>query len=141
MAYAEKRGKSPRPWRVKYTLPNGKEDSQSGFETKAAALAWGRDQEAKIRDGTWTDRKAGEITVGEWIGQWLPLQDVGISTEVNREYLLRRFILPAWGNRTLASLTTGEITEWENDLPLGGISRRTARDASRLATPGCGGAR
>ena len=99
MAYAEKRGKGPRPWRVKYKLPSGKEDSQSGFETKAAALAWGRDQESKIREGRWTDRKAGEITVDEWIGQWLPLQDVGISTEVNREYLIRRFIRPAWGDR------------------------------------------
>ena len=33
MAYAEKPGKSPHPWRVKYKLPNGKEDSQSGFPT------------------------------------------------------------------------------------------------------------
>src|SRR6266545_3467004 len=133
MAYAEKRGKGPRPWRVKYKLPNGKEDSQSGFETKAAALAWGRDQETKIREGRWTDRKAGEISVDDWIDQWLPLQDVGISTEVNREYLVRRFILPRWGARSLASLTTGEITEWENNLPVtAGVSRRTARDARSL---------
>jgi hypothetical protein len=74
MAYAEKRGKGARPWRVKYKLPSGKEDSQSGFETKAAALAWGRDQESKIREGRWTDRKAGEITADEWTGQWLRLQ-------------------------------------------------------------------
>ena len=54
MAYAEKRGKGPRPWRVKYKIPGG-EASQSGFETKQAALGWGRDQEAKVRAGTWTD--------------------------------------------------------------------------------------
>jgi hypothetical protein len=39
MAYAEKRGKGPQPWRVKYKLPSGTETSESGFETKAAALA------------------------------------------------------------------------------------------------------
>jgi hypothetical protein len=39
VAYAEKRGKGPQPWRVKYKLPNGTEASESGFETKAAALA------------------------------------------------------------------------------------------------------
>jgi len=61
MAYAEKRGKGPRPWRVKYKVPGG-EASQSGFETKQAALGWGRDQEAKVRAGTWTDPGAGEIT-------------------------------------------------------------------------------
>jgi hypothetical protein len=54
MAYAEKRGKGSRPWRVKYKIPGG-EDSKSGFETKKAALSWGRDQEAKVRTGTWTD--------------------------------------------------------------------------------------
>ena len=58
MAYAEKRGKGPRPWRVKYKVPGG-EASQSGFETKQAALGWGRDQEAKIRAGTWTDPGGG----------------------------------------------------------------------------------
>jgi len=54
MAYAEKRGKGPRPWRMKYKVPGG-EASQSGFETKQAVLGWGRDQEAKVRAGTWTD--------------------------------------------------------------------------------------
>jgi hypothetical protein len=48
MAYAEKRGRGPQPWRVKYKLPDGTEVSESGFETKAAALTWGRDQEARI---------------------------------------------------------------------------------------------
>jgi hypothetical protein len=58
MAYAEKRGKGPAPWRVKYRLPSGIEVSESGFETKAAALTWGRDQEARIREGRWTDPNA-----------------------------------------------------------------------------------
>lgn len=60
MAHAEKRGKGPRPWRVKYKVPSGLDTSESGLETKAAALAWGRDQEAKIREGRWTDPNAGE---------------------------------------------------------------------------------
>ena len=71
MAYAERRGKGPRPWRVKYKIPGG-EASQSGFETKQAALTWGRDQEAKVRAGTWTDPGAGAITVSEWIDRCRP---------------------------------------------------------------------
>jgi integrase len=133
MAYAEKRGKGPLPWRVKYKLASGTEDSESGFETKAAALAWGRDQEARIREGRWTDPNAGKITVSEWIGRWLAMQDVGISTEENREYLIRRFLLPAWGASALNSLSTEEITRWENGLPAKTqVSRRTARDARSL---------
>ena len=114
MAYAEKRGKGPQAWRVKYKLPSGGEASESGFETKAAALAWGRDQEARIREGRWTDPNAGKTTVGEWIDRWLAIQDVGISTQDNREYLIRRFIRPAWGASELNSLSTEGITRWEN---------------------------
>ncbi len=133
MAYAEKRGKGPQPWRVKYRLPSGIEDSESGFKTKAAALAWGRDQEARIREGRWADPNAGNITVSEWIDRWLAMQDVGISTENNREYLIRRYVRPAWGNSPLNSLSTELITRWENGLPARtGISRRTARDARSL---------
>ena len=113
MAYAEKRGRSAKPWRVKYKLPSGIETSESGFETKAAALTWGRDQEARIREGRWTDPNAGKITVSAWIDRWMTLQDVGLSTVENREYLIRRFIRPSFGTSELGSLTTEDITRWE----------------------------
>jgi hypothetical protein len=133
MAYAEKRGKGPAPWRVKYRLPSGIETSESGFETKAAALTWGRDQEARIREGRWTDPNAGKLTLGGWIDRWLAMQDVGISTVDHRDYLIRRFIRPAWGDTQLHSLSTEEITQWENGLPARtGISPRTARAARTL---------
>jgi integrase len=113
--------------------PNGIEASESGFETKQAALKWGRDQEAKIRAGTWTDPDAGKITVSEWIDRWAAMQDVGLSTEYNREYLIRKFLRPHWGNRLLDSLSGEEISIWENRLPAAtGVSRRTARDARSL---------
>jgi hypothetical protein len=131
VAYAEKRGKGPRPWRAKYKLPDGTETGESGFETKAAALAWGRDQEARIRAGRWTDPDAGKVTVGEWIDRWLAIQDVGISTEDSREYLIRRFLRPAWGGTELSALGTEAITKWENALPAQtGVSARTARAAA-----------
>jgi integrase len=133
MAYAEKRGKGPQAWRVKYKLPSGGEASESGFETKAAALAWGRDQEARIREGRWTDPNAGKTTVSEWIDRWLAIQDVGISTQDHREYLIRRFIRPAWGASELNSVSTEGITRWENTLPArAGVSARTARAARTL---------
>lgn len=133
MAYAERRGRGPAPWRVKYKMPDGTEASESGLETKAAALTWGRDQEARIREGRWTDPNAGRITVSAWIERWLAMQDVGISTAENRAYLTRRFLRPAWGNSPLNSLSTEDITRWESALPAeAGVSRRTARDARSL---------
>jgi integrase len=132
VAYAEKRGKGPRPWRVKYKVPGG-EAGESGFETKQAALDWGRDQEAKVRGHTWNDPKAGQITVSQWIDRWKATQDVGLSTTDNREYLIGRFIRPYWGARQLNSLTGEEITVWENGLPTAAaVSHRTAKDARSL---------
>jgi integrase len=130
MAYAEKRG---RRWRVKYKCPDDREASRSGFETKASALNWGRDQEAAARAGRWVDSGAGKLTVEAWITQWLRLQDVGISTQVKHEYLLRRFIRPRWSSCPLNMLTSAGITEWENALPSReGISRSTAQEARSL---------
>lgn len=132
MAYAEKRGKGPRPWRVKYKIPGG-EASESGFETKQSALDWGRDHEAKVRAGTWMDPSAGEITVSEWIDRWLTVQDVGLNTEENREYHIRRFIRPYWGTRPLNSITGEEIASWERKLPgAERVSRTTAKSARGL---------
>ena len=121
------------PWRVKSKLPGGKETSESGFATRVAALAWGRDQEARIREGRRVGANAGRITVSEWIDRWLAMQDVGVSTVETREYPIRRFIYPAWALSELHSLTTEEITTWENAIPARTcVSRRAARDARSL---------
>jgi integrase len=132
MAYAENAARDLGHGASSTRFPGG-EASRSGFETKQAALAWGWDQEAKVRVGTWTDPAAGEITVGGWIGRWTAMQDVGLSTGYNREYLIRRFIGPYWGARQLNSLTGEEIAVWEHGLPAAaGVSRRTAKDARSL---------
>jgi integrase len=155
MAYAERRGRGPAPWRVKYKRLDGTEGSQSGFETKKAALEWGNEREAENRrvlrgeiiptaqpeaaaDGQ-TAPKIEDITVGEWIDTWQASQDVGVSTEETREYLIRRFIRPRWGSRPFGSLAgdhvsaADEINAWERGLPAAeNVSARTAMDARSL---------
>ena len=128
MAYAEKRGKGPRPWRIKYKLPDGKGDSRSGFETKNAALTWGRDQETRIgkADGPIRSQARSPSMSGSIAGDasrtWSQHHHI-------REYMLRRFILPA-GQPHDGLLSNEEITEWENGLPAATtVSRRTARAA------------
>ncbi len=141
MAYAEKRGKGPAPWRVKYKREDGSEDSQSGFETKRAALDWGNEQEAKGRrlargeapPEAQSEPEPDDITVDEWAERWMAAQDVGISTTDNRKYLIRRFLHPQWGPRLLRSLTSEEVNAWEKGLPAKEqIKLRTARDARGL---------
>ncbi len=111
----------------------GRRSQPVGFRDQGGRTQLGRDQEARVRTGAWADPAAGEITVTEWIDRWNAVQDVGLSTAYNREYLIRRFLRPYWGARQLNSLTGEEITVWENDLPAAArVSRRTARDARSL---------
>jgi integrase len=133
MAYAEKRGRGPKSWRVRYKRPDGTKGSETGFETKKEALEWGREQEFEIASGQWIDPDAGKILVRAWVERWFPAQDVGLSTTENRDYLLRRFILPDWGHRELGSIGSEEINTWEKAIPdRYGVSQRTASDARGL---------
>src|SRR6266404_5973445 len=146
MAYAEKRGRGPTSWRVKYKRFDGTEGSESGFETKKAALEWGNEREAENRrilrgeivpkaqpeavPEAQEEPQAGGITVDEWIDRWLRSQDVGINTDANRDYHIRRFIRPRWGPLPMGSLTTEDINAWEKNLPADEhVAPRTARDA------------
>jgi hypothetical protein len=126
MAYAEKRGKS---WRVCYQRPDATYATQSGFETKQAALAWGRDQESAIRRGDWTDPRGGQIALAEWVETWWPAQDVSVTTMSAYRWEIDSFILPAFGDRALASLTTEEIPV------LGGLCTWQAPHDSRRRGP------
>jgi Phage integrase, N-terminal SAM-like domain len=84
------------------------------------------DQEAAIRNHTYVDPQAGQITLIEWVNQWYPSLDLELTTLNNYRYLIEVRILPAFGHRALASLTKEEIATWEIQLAQNGYSRRTS---------------
>ena len=129
MAYAEKRGNL---WRARWRAPDGKLDSKPGFRTRKAAEDYGSDQEAAIRNHTYVDPRAGQITLTDWVNQWYPALDLELTTLSNYRYLIEVHILPVFGHRSLASLTREEIATWETRLMHNGYSRRTARDARSM---------
>jgi integrase len=132
VAYAEKRGNL---WRARWRSPSGTLESQSGFEKRDDAENYARDQEAYIRNETYSDPRAGLITVTDWVNQWYPSLDLELTTLSNYRYQIEVHILPAFGSRALASLTGEEISGWEMQIARSGYSRRTAGDArSTLAT-------
>jgi integrase len=126
MAYTEKRGNL---WRARWRDPDGTLESKPGFVDRKAALEYGRDQEAAIRNHTYVDPRKGQLTVAEWTNQWFPALDLEPATLDSYRYMIEVHILPAFGDRTLASLTTEEIATWEAGVAASGLSRRTAREA------------
>jgi integrase len=132
VAYAEKRGKL---WRARWQSPGGTLESKPGFKTRKDAEKYGRDQEAAIRANTYVDPRASRITLTDWVNSWFPALDLEPTTLANYRYLIEVHILPAFGDRPLASLTAAEISTWERGIAESGYSARTARDArSALVT-------
>jgi integrase len=133
MAYAEKRGNL---WRARWRGPGGILESKPGFKTRKAAENYGRDQEASIRNHTYVDPRAGQLSLTDWVNRWYPALDLEPTTLSNYRYQIEVNILPEFGHRSLASFTPEEISEWEMRLTnQGGYAHRTARDArSTLAT-------
>lgn len=125
MAYAEKRGKSEYPWRVKFKLPDGTWDSASGFRTKTAALDHGRAQEADVRRGTYRDPKRGQIPLADWAATWIQAQDVARITLDRYSSRLRTHILPRWGATPLADIRPIDVEKWVRDMAEAGTKPNT----------------
>ncbi|GAA0565191.1 tyrosine-type recombinase/integrase [Actinomadura livida] len=130
MAYAEKRGNK---WRVRYVRPDGSTASQSGFDTKQAALHWGEEQEAGIRRHRWNDPRDGAALLADWVELWWAGQDLEATTEAKYRYLIDHHIVPAFGNRPVSTFTSPEeVVAWEKRTRTNGFSHRTAADARSL---------
>ncbi len=130
MAYAEKRGKF---WRARWTGPDGRLESRSGFEKKRDALDYGEDKEAEVRNNTYRDPRASSMTLTEWVNVWFPSLDLELSTLDSYRYHIEMRILPEFGDWDLRALENApeEIAKWERTLP---VSRRTAQEARSTLT-------
>src|SRR6266568_1517198 len=131
MAYAERRGNL---WRARWRGPDGTLESKPGFRARKDAENYGRDQEAAIRNNTYVDPKAGQITLTQWVNTWYPALDLEPTTLSNYRYQIEVHILPAFGDRVLKSLTREEIAAWEIQIVRRGYTQRTARDARSTLT-------
>jgi integrase len=109
-------------------------ESKPGFQTRKAAESYGRDQEAALRANTYIDPRASRINLADWVNQWYPSLDLERTTLTNYRYHIEAHILPAFGDRPLASITPEEIAIWERKIAASGYSRRTARDARSTLT-------
>lgn len=119
MAWAQKRGGSWRAfWLTDEILDSGrrKVDSLPGFETRRAAEAYGGDQEAKVRAGTYISPRDGKTTLGQWWAEWFPAQEWRPNTEESYSQQWRKHIEPRWGNTALADIKPIKVQEWIKGL-------------------------
>src|SRR4029453_10912386 len=122
-------------WQARYL------DAAGGRDTAPRALpAKGEgtpplDQvEAALLRGSWADPKLGRVMFEEWVEQWRPTTaNLRPGTLVLYDYLLRRFLLPAFGPVPLGRLDMMTVRAWLADLHRAGeVTPTTIAKAYRL---------
>jgi integrase len=115
MAYAQRHHGS---WRARYKKPDGTWASQSGFETKAAARAWGNEQELLIRRHVWIDPREAETLFGTFAEAWMASARLAITTQAKYRSHLDNHVLPQWEDWPLILIFNNhlEIQGWVNEL-------------------------
>jgi integrase len=130
MAWVEQCGN--RSWRVRYRRDDGTIGALHGFTTKTAATDHANTLESDQREGRFLDPAAGKITLTEWSHDWLQALDVAIRTEDVYRSLLRRHILPRWGEHGLVDISGIKAAAWAKDLRAGGYSATTVTAVTKL---------
>lgn len=117
MPYPERRGNK---WRVRWNT--GKKhpetgrwlyDSQGGFDSREAAIAYGLDRESDIRNQRYTSRRDGAILMREYCKTWQQTLDVGHLRKRNIESYIRLYVEPHWGDMAVADIRPSAYRAWE----------------------------
>ncbi len=119
-------------YRARYRDTSGREHARH-FLKKADAQRWLDGQTAAIVTGTHVAPQAGKTLFKVVAGEWLALQSrLKPSTRARYEGLLRLHVLPAFGDRQVASITKGQVEDWVTGLSDKGMSGSSARHAHRV---------
>ena len=103
-------------WQARYDNPSGREIT-SLHRTKAEAEAEIVKQEAAKQQGSWLDPKAGRVTVERFAyDTWLPSLNINSRSRTEYEGVLKRYLVPEWGNREIRSIKPSEAGAWQQLL-------------------------
>lgn len=114
---------------VVYTGPDQKRRKRS-FARKVQAEAFLAETSTAVHTGEWTDPALGRITIQALHDEWMPTQ----TSKSDRYYrqqksVAKNHILPRFGHRTLASITTPDVEQWITDMLTEGRSAEVVLQA------------
>lgn len=118
-------------YRGRYLAANGKKPSKT-FDTKAAALRWAGEEEAKVHRGQRTDPTGARMKWGDWCDRWLPAKQTEPRTRRTDESTARAHVRPRWGSTQLGAIARLDVRAWVNQLARAGASASTVRKAFYL---------
>jgi len=95
-------------WRARYRDAAGKEHARH-FARKVDAQRWLDEVNASVLTGAYVDPKAGRITLRDYATTWQASHVGRDHTASNIDVALRRHILPALGERPVATLRRSDV--------------------------------
>jgi integrase len=108
-------------WQATYWHEGRLHAAPQTFTTKGDALAWLGETEMNIRRGAWVDPSVGRVVFGSYASDWLRTRlakgrPLSSATRQGYEGLLRRNVLPRFGQAPLAEITPEAVRAWHTDL-------------------------
>jgi hypothetical protein len=133
MATIEKRVRNGRTtYRVRYRDPAGSQRSRV-FARKADAQRFLNETETAKARGTWTDPALGRVLFRDWLGEWwATTTNLRASTRARDESLLRRLVLPRFGDAPLAAISQRDVRAWVAELTAQGLAPATVQKAYQV---------
>jgi integrase len=119
-------------WQVRWKTPDGKHRSKN-FRLKRDADRFARNTQTDIERGEWVDPKLGLVALSEVLESWQRGKlNRRPSTKARDESVIRKHIVPAFGDRPLASIQPADVRSWVARLKAAGYSSATIRKAAQL---------
>jgi integrase len=121
-------------WQARYRDTAGKSHTApETFATRPQAARFLAQVETDLARGEWTDPRAGRVSFAEWAARWeATTTNLRPNTRALHDYLLRRFLLPAFADTALADLDLMAVRSWLAGLERAAISPNTVAKAYRL---------
>ena len=119
-------------WRARYRTTDNAKRSRT-FATKGDARRWLNDELSRLQRGEWVDPRHGKTQVGVWAERVMATRiHTRASTRAKDRSYLGSLVLPAFGDRTLASVTPVDIQQWISELTSRGYAPSTIVQAFQL---------
>lgn len=99
-------------WQARFTDANGNSKSAGTFDTRKEAQEAIISSQHAVLSGTYDDGTRGSELFSVWAPKAIELADIGTNTAYNYQGILRRELLPFFGDRRLRDIHSDDVALW-----------------------------
>jgi integrase len=119
-------------WEASYRDPGGRERIKH-HRTRAEADRWLTNVKNQLNRGGYIDPQLGRTPFSQWAIEWLETSaHLKPKTRVDYETMLRIHVMPVFGNRAVATITTSDVRRFIANKVSAGCAPGTVRGARKV---------